>query len=128
MVVSSVGLRPKGDCSGKAQNQLYKYITDPSSRQRGCHTSRNPQSSDRETKIWSWAPDGSPTPKQTGRLTVGRNVTSTSTSAVRIVTLQALYLVLLCRGATQHSLLELNLSEPSGEGGCTYCVGPIRKS
>jgi hypothetical protein len=33
----------------------------------------------RETKeIWSWAPDGIPTPRQTGRLTVGRNLTSTS--------------------------------------------------
>jgi hypothetical protein len=33
-----------------------------------------------KTKIWSWAPDGSPTPRQTGRLTVGRKLTSTSTS------------------------------------------------
>jgi hypothetical protein len=31
-----------------------------------------------KTKIWSWAPDGSPTPGQTGRLTVGRKLTSTS--------------------------------------------------
>jgi hypothetical protein len=31
-------------------------------------------------KIWSWAPDGSPTPRQTGRLTVGRKLTLTSTS------------------------------------------------
>jgi hypothetical protein len=29
--------------------------------------------------MWSWAPDGSPTPRQTGRLTVGRKLTSTST-------------------------------------------------
>jgi hypothetical protein len=29
-----------------------------------------------KTKIWSWAPDGSPTPRQTGRLTVGRKLTS----------------------------------------------------
>jgi hypothetical protein len=31
-----------------------------------------------KTKIWSWAPDGSPTPRQTGRLTVGLKLTSTS--------------------------------------------------
>jgi hypothetical protein len=29
-------------------------------------------------KIWSWAPDGRLTPRQTGRLTVGRKLTSTS--------------------------------------------------
>jgi hypothetical protein len=29
------------------------------------------------TKIWSWAPDGCLTPRQTGRLTVGRNITWT---------------------------------------------------
>jgi hypothetical protein len=74
MAVSSAGLRPKSDCSGKAQKPLYKQITDPSSRQRGCHTSRNPQSSDRKQK----SGHGSPTPRQTGRLTVGRKLTSTS--------------------------------------------------
>jgi hypothetical protein len=30
-------------------------------------------------KIWSWAPDGCLTPRQTGRLTVGRNITLTLT-------------------------------------------------
>jgi hypothetical protein len=29
-----------------------------------------------KTKIWSWAPDGSLTPRQTGRLTVSRKLTS----------------------------------------------------
>jgi hypothetical protein len=29
-----------------------------------------------KTRIWSWAPDGTPTPRQTGRLTVGRKLTS----------------------------------------------------
>jgi hypothetical protein len=33
-----------------------------------------------KTKIWSWASDGIPTPRQTGRLTFGRKLTSTSTS------------------------------------------------
>jgi hypothetical protein len=38
----------------------------------------NQETSNRQTekKIWSWAPDGSPTPRQTGRLTVGRKLTS----------------------------------------------------
>jgi hypothetical protein len=31
-----------------------------------------------KTKIWQWAPDGSPTPRQTGRLTIGHKLTSTS--------------------------------------------------
>jgi hypothetical protein len=43
MVVSSAGLGPESDCSGKAQKQLNEYITDPSSRQRGRPTVRNPQ-------------------------------------------------------------------------------------
>jgi hypothetical protein len=30
-------------------------------------------------EIWSWDPDGVPAPRQTGRLTVGRKLTSTST-------------------------------------------------
>jgi hypothetical protein len=32
-----------------------------------------------KTKIWPWAPDVSPTPRQTGRLTVSRILTSTLT-------------------------------------------------
>jgi hypothetical protein len=34
-----------------------------------------------KTKILSWVPDGSPTPRLTGRLTVDRNLTSTSTTS-----------------------------------------------
>jgi hypothetical protein len=30
-------------------------------------------------KIWPWAPDGCLKPRQTGRLTVGRNITLTMT-------------------------------------------------
>jgi hypothetical protein len=37
-----------------------------------------------KTKIWSWAPDGSPTPRQTGRLTVGHKLTSTSTRVIKL--------------------------------------------
>jgi hypothetical protein len=32
----------------------------------------------KEKENWSWVPDGRLTPRLTGRLTVGRNVTSTS--------------------------------------------------
>jgi hypothetical protein len=34
----------------------------------------------RKKKIWSWAPDGSLTPRQTGQLTVSHKLTSISTS------------------------------------------------
>jgi hypothetical protein len=44
--LSSAGLRPKSDCSGKAQKQLYRKI-DPSSRQRGSYKITNPQLSKR---------------------------------------------------------------------------------
>jgi hypothetical protein len=36
--LSSTRLGPESDCSGKAQKQLYEWITDPSSRQRGHST------------------------------------------------------------------------------------------
>jgi hypothetical protein len=35
------------------------------------------------TKVWSYAPDGCLTPRQTGQLTVGRNITLTLTPAVQ---------------------------------------------
>jgi hypothetical protein len=54
-----------------------------------------------KTKIWSWAPDGSPAPGRTGRLTVGRKLTSTSTSTS---TSQYSYdLPLVQRGGIKHS-------------------------
>jgi hypothetical protein len=42
-----------------------------------------------KTKIWSWAPDESPTPRQTGRLTVGRKLTSTSNVELHILKLMS---------------------------------------
>jgi hypothetical protein len=76
MVVISAGLRSKSDCSGKAQKQLYgKLQTRPLVWEGAPHQeTRNRQT---EKKIWSWAPDGGTTPRQTGRLTVGRKLTST---------------------------------------------------
>jgi hypothetical protein len=50
MVVSPAGLGSQSHCSDKAHKQLYKYISDPSSRQRGRLTSRNPQLSHRKQK------------------------------------------------------------------------------
>jgi hypothetical protein len=81
MAVSSAGLRPKSDFSGKAQNQLYsKLQTRPLVREgaeklqkRNC-----PKNISMRKKNWSRLPDGRLTPRLTGRLTVGRNVTSTS--------------------------------------------------
>jgi hypothetical protein len=40
--------------------------------------SKKPAIVKEKKKIWSWAPDGSPKPRQTGRLIVGYNSTSTS--------------------------------------------------
>jgi hypothetical protein len=81
MVVSSAGLGPKSDCSGKAQKQLYEYITDPFSRQRGRAERQETRSCQTVKEIWSWTPDGSPTPRLTGRLTLNRNLTSASNYA-----------------------------------------------
>jgi hypothetical protein len=85
MAVSSVGLRPKSDCSGNAQKQLYgvQQIKNPSSRQIWRYKITNPQLSEgnfKEKEKLVAVQDGRLTPKQTGRLTVGRKLTSTSTS------------------------------------------------
>jgi hypothetical protein len=64
-------------CSGDVRKKLKS--TDPTSRQRGRPTSANSQLSknyQREKgKNWSRVPDGCLTPRRTGRLTVGRNIT-----------------------------------------------------
>jgi hypothetical protein len=66
------------DCAGEDQQQ--EYITDPSSRQRGRYKITNPLMSKEnlkgEDKLVT-GPDGSLTPGQTGRLTVGHKITST---------------------------------------------------
>jgi hypothetical protein len=49
------------------------WKTDPFSRQRGCPISTNPQLSDRNKNLVI-SPDGGLIPRQTGRLTVGRNI------------------------------------------------------
>jgi hypothetical protein len=64
MAVSSAGLRTKSDCSGKAKKELYKFIIDPSYRQRGRYKVTNPQLSkenfkEKEKLVTGprWAPD-----------------------------------------------------------------------
>jgi hypothetical protein len=77
MAVSSAGLRLKSGCSGKAQKQLYSKLQSHPLVREGAPYKETHNS--QKTKIWSWAPDGSQTPRYTGRLTVGRKLTSTST-------------------------------------------------
>jgi hypothetical protein len=83
MVVSSAGPRPKSDCSGKAQKQLNRKLqTRPLVREGATkqQTRSCLKEISRRKKNWSWVPDGRLTPRQSGRLTVGRKLTSTSTS------------------------------------------------
>jgi hypothetical protein len=77
MVVSSAGLGPKSDCSGKAQKQLYsKLHTRPIVREGATklQTRRCLKEIRRRKKNWSRVPDGRLTPGQTGRLTIGRKL------------------------------------------------------
>jgi hypothetical protein len=79
MVVSSAGLRPKSDCSGKAPEAIAQVNYRPIlSSERVPHIKKPAIVRRKTKKIWSWAPDGSPTPRQTGRPTVGRKLTSAS--------------------------------------------------
>jgi hypothetical protein len=92
MAVSSVGLRLKCDCSGKAQKQLYsklqiRFLAREDAliaKRRNCQTKEEEQD-----KIWSRIPKGGPIPRRTGRLTVGRKRNSNSNS-IRTVVRRAL--------------------------------------
>jgi hypothetical protein len=80
--VSSAGLRPKSDCSGKAQKQLYSNLqTRPVVREgaTNLHTRKCLKEISRGKKNWSQVSDGRLTPGQTGRLTVGRKLTHSLT-------------------------------------------------
>jgi hypothetical protein len=70
MVTSPVVLGPENDCAGKAQKQLVREDV-PHQETRNCP---------KVIKIWQRAPDGCLTPRQTGRLTVGSNITSLQAS------------------------------------------------
>jgi hypothetical protein len=76
MVASPKGLGPDDDCAGEGQQQL--QTTDASSRQRERPTSTNPQLSASNQDL-PQAPDWCFIQRQTGRLTVGRNITLTLT-------------------------------------------------
>jgi hypothetical protein len=81
MVVSSAGLRPKSDCSGKAQKQLYSNLqTRPQVREGATklQTRNCLKEISRRKKIWSQVQNGRLTPGQIGRLTVGRKLTATA--------------------------------------------------
>jgi hypothetical protein len=82
MAVSSVGLRLKCDCSGKAQKQFNSKLQtrflvreDTLKAER-----RNCPTKEEQDKIWSRIPKGGPIPRLTGRLTVGRKKNSNSNS------------------------------------------------
>jgi hypothetical protein len=79
MLMSPAGLRPEKDCAGEDQQQM--NTTDPTFRQRG-HTRQQPRNCLKylkKEKIWSRVRGGRLASRQTGRLTVGRNVTLTLT-------------------------------------------------
>jgi hypothetical protein len=78
--VSSAGLRPKSDCSAKAQKQLYSNLqTRPLVRggATNLQTRKYLKKISRWKKNWSQVPNGRLTPEHTDRLTVGRKLTLT---------------------------------------------------
>jgi hypothetical protein len=126
MAVSSAGHRAKSDCSGKAQKQLYsKLQTRPLVRE-GATTSQSrnclKEISRRKTNL-SRVPDGRLTPGQTGRLTVGRKLTSTSTSDTGVIERGACISVSLTHLAVQCvKLAGLRMSlEPTHSEGQKRC-------
>jgi hypothetical protein len=74
MAESSVGLRIKCDCSGKAQKQFNSKLQTRFlvredaliAKRRNCPTKEE------KNKLWSRVPKGGPIPRLTGRVTVGR--------------------------------------------------------
>jgi hypothetical protein len=80
MAVSSVGLRFKCDCSGKAQKQFNSKLQTRSLVREDALKAerRNCQTKEEQDKIWSRVPKGGPIPRRTGRLPVGRKKNSNS--------------------------------------------------
>jgi hypothetical protein len=80
--MSSVGLRSKSDCSGKAQKQLYSNLqTRPLVREGATklQTRNCLKEISRRKRNWSQVPGGRLTSGQTGQPTVGRKLTATAT-------------------------------------------------
>jgi hypothetical protein len=59
-------------------NYMSKLQTHPIIREDGLH--QETREVTQKTKIWTWAPYGSPTPRETGRLTVGHKLTAARNS------------------------------------------------
>jgi hypothetical protein len=80
MAVSSVGLRLKFDCSGKAQKQFSSKLQTRFLVREGALKAerRNCQTKEEQDKIWSRVPKGGPIQRLTGRLTVGHKTNSNS--------------------------------------------------
>jgi hypothetical protein len=80
--VSSAGLRPKSNCSGKALKQLYSNLqTRPLVREGATNlqTRKCLKEISRRKKNWSQVSDGRLTPGHTDRLTIGRKLTHSLT-------------------------------------------------
>jgi hypothetical protein len=91
--VSSAGLRPKSDCSGKAQKQLYSNLqTSPLVREVATklQTRNCLKEISRRKKNWSQVLDGRLTPGRTVRLSVGRKLTAAAVGTVTVCSLQLL--------------------------------------
>jgi uncharacterized protein with von Willebrand factor type A (vWA) domain len=86
MVVSSAGLRPKSDCSGKAQKQLYsKLQARPLVREGATHQETRNRQTENKKKSGHVLQMGA-RHQDRGRLTVGRKLTSiSSTSNIEIL-------------------------------------------
>jgi hypothetical protein len=88
--MSPTELGSENDCSDKDQKQLYKVQTSPLVIKGASHQQTHNCLS--VITIWSWAPDGYLTPRQTGRLMVGHDIiltmTLTMTSGVLVSELE----------------------------------------
>jgi hypothetical protein len=82
MAVSSVGLRFKCDCSGKAQKQFNSKLQTRSLVRKEALKAeqRNCQTKEEQEKIWPRVPTGGLIPRLTGRLTVCLKTNSNSNS------------------------------------------------
>jgi hypothetical protein len=88
MAVSSEGLGPKSDCSGKAQKQLYSKLQTRLLVREGAtllQTHKCLTEISRRMKNWSQVPDGRLTPGQTDRLTVGHKLTASAAEGIQPV-------------------------------------------
>jgi hypothetical protein len=88
MLMSREGLRSEKGSAGNARQKL--KTADPTSHHKGRPISTNPNLSkiikEGREKNWSRVPDGCLTPRRTGLLTVGRNITL-------ILTIHKIYLL-----------------------------------